>query len=295
MKSKIKYIIMLLLIILITTTIITSYHGFLFFSPGFNEFDYLMLNILGDALLVGIVTHISSKSITLYISKKEFERNNKINITMSESRNTIINYESFMNIYQNNDSFFALEKKDQDVVDYVYKLYDYFLKTLKCDGVEKQLLDTILNIPFFIKYYSDDSVVESYRDILEKFDSKNKYNNISILKEILSEEDINMIQEFSKIILDIKHYTIINLNNVEGCQLLITSDGKVACKIPCLPNHSYDLYMYYNKEHYIETLAFSFDFDSKEYATKLLGFKYSNSDVKIKPVRINLKDFIDIK
>lgn len=295
MKFKIKYITMLLIIIFIFVIIIMSYYGFLFFYPGFNDLDYLMLNILGDAVLVGIVTHISSKNIALYISKKEFDRNSKINIAMSESRNTIINYESFMNIYENNDTFFALEKKDRDIVDYIYKMYDYFLKTLKCDGTEKQLLDTILNIPFFIKYYSDDNVVECYREILEKFDPKNKYNNISILKEILSEEDIKKIQEFSKIILDIKHYTIINLNNIEGCQLLITSDNKVACKIPCLPNHSYDLYIYYNKEHWIEALAFSFDFDSKEYAKNLSGFKYSNSTEKIKPARINLKDYINIK
>ena len=71
MRLKIKHIFMILILILIIVTIIVSYQGLLFFNRGFNEFDYLMLNILGDGILVGIVTHISSKNIALYISKKE--------------------------------------------------------------------------------------------------------------------------------------------------------------------------------------------------------------------------------
>lgn len=295
MKLKIKYIFLVLITIFIITTIIMSYSGILFFHPGFNDFDYLMLNVLGDAILVGIVTHISSKNIALYISKKEFDRNSKINISMSESRNKIIDYETFMIIYENNESFFALEKKEQDNINYVYKLYDYLLKTLKCDGIEKQLLDTILNIPFFIKHYADSNVIECYREILREFDPKNKYNNISILKDIISEEDLKKLQEFSEIILHIKHYTITNLNNIEGCNLLITADNKVTCKIPCLPNHNYDVYMYYDKGCWIQTTAFSYDFDSKEYATSLLGFKYTNSNEKNKPTIIKLKDYIKIK
>lgn len=295
MKSKIKYIISILIIIFIIVIAIMSYQGLLFFYPGVNDLDYLILNVLSDALLVGIVTHISSKNIALYISRKEFDRNNKINITVNESRNSIINYETFMNIYENNDSFFAVEKKEMETFDYIYKLYDHFLKTLKCDGTEKQLLDTILNIPFFIKYYDDNNVIECYREILEKFDPKSKYNNISILKELISEEDIKQIQKFSNIILYIKHYTIINLNNVEGCQLLIIADNKVVSKIPCLPSHSYDMYMYFDKEHWIDNITFTYDFDSKEYATNILSFKYSNSDEKLKPAKITLKDYINIK
>ena len=57
------------------------------------------MNIIGDTILVGIVTHISSKNISTYISKKEFDRNNKINITVNKSRNSIINYETFMDFY----------------------------------------------------------------------------------------------------------------------------------------------------------------------------------------------------
>ena len=287
-----------LLVLLLITTItilILSYDGLLFFTKGFNDFDFLIFNILGDAILVGIATHISSKNISLFISKKDFDRNNKINITINKSRNEIINFETFMNIYKNNDIFFAISEADRKVIDYVYKLYDCFLNTLMCEGVEKQLLDVLLNIPFFFKYYADENIEDSYDEIIKSFDPKKRFNNISIVKELLTQEDIIMLAQFSNIILNSKHYIITNLNNVDGCQLLVTTDNIVACKIPCLPNHTYDIFMYYDSDHWIDFLAFSFDYDSKEYSTHLSGFKYSNSEENNRPVKINLKDFINIK
>lgn len=294
-SHKYKIILLILIIAFIIFFCLMSYKGLLFFTIGFNDLDFLAFNILGDALLVGIVTHISSKNISLFISKKEFDRNNKINITINKSRNEIINYESFMDMYKNNDIFFAMKDSDKKIVDYVYKLYDCFLNTLSCEGVEKQLLDTLLNIPFFFKYYEDDNIENSYEEIIKKFDPKKRFDNISILKELLTKEDIKKLAQFSNIILNCKHYIITNLNNVEGCQLLATSDNIVACKIPCLPNHTYDIFMYYDSDHWIDFMAFSFDYDSKEYAINLSGFKYSNSKENIEPAKINLKDFIIVK
>jgi len=291
-----KYKIILLgLIITFIIIALLSYNGLLFFTSGFNDLDFLIFNILGDALLVGIVTHISSKNISLFISKKEFDRNNKINITINKSRNEIINFEIFMNTYKNNEAFFAVTESDRKVIDYVYKLYDCFLNTLMCEGVEKQLLDTLLNIPFFFKYYADENIEDCYKEIIKKFDPKKRFNNISILKELLTKEDIIKLAQFSNIILNSKHYTITNLNNIEGCQLLVTSDNIVACKIPCLPNNTYDIFMYYDSDHWIDFMAFSFDYDSKEYVTNLSGFKYSNNEENMKPTKINLKDFIIVK
>ena len=64
-----KYKIILLgLIITFIIIALLSYNGLLFFTSGFNDLDFLVFNILGDALLVGIVTHISSKNISLFIS-----------------------------------------------------------------------------------------------------------------------------------------------------------------------------------------------------------------------------------
>ena len=294
-KKLLKYLIIILILIFIAILLLFSYNGFLFFNKGFNELDYLIFNILGNALLVGIVTHISTKYISLLISKKEFNRNNKLNITINKSRNNIINFETFMNVYENDKSYFSVDKENQKIIDYVYKLYDCFLKTLKCEGVEKQLFDTILNIPFFIKYYDDENIEECYEEIIKEFDPKKKYNNISILKELLKKEDIKKIAKFSNIILHTKHYIITNLNNLEGCQLLITADNMVSCKIPCLPNNTYDVFIYYDSECWINSIAFSFDYDSKEYATNLCGFKYTNLEEEFKPAHINLKEYIKIK
>lgn len=294
MKKKNKFLIIFMLVVLFILIAISSYKGWFFFYSGFNEFDYLLFNIIGDAVMVGIVTHVSTKYVSTYIARKEFDRNNKIYVTINQSRNGIINYEMFMSLYENQDVFLALEDEDRKIVDYVYKNYDCIIKTLKCEGTEKQLFDTILNIPFFVKYFADENPKESYKDIISKFDSK-RFNNISIFKELLTDDYIDKLQKFSNIVLGMKHYLTTNLNNVEGCQLLITSDNRVECKIPCLPNRHYDLYMYYNDEHWIDVIAFSFDFDAKEYAKNLSGFKYSNSKEKLKPIKINLEDYIDLK
>lgn len=295
MKKNYKLFIILLLLSVISTIMLLSYYGVLFFTKYFNEFDYLILNILGDAILVGIVTHISSKNISTYISKKEFDRNNKINITIDKSRTSIINYIDFMNAYINSDIFFAIEDKDREILNKIYRLYDYVLNTLPCTGVEKQLMDNILNIPFVFDYYEDKNVLECYNDIIDKFDPEKSFGNISILKKILKENNLKDLEQFSNIVLKFKKYEITNLNNIEGCQLLVTVDHIVACKIACLPNHKYTMYAYYNSEHWMDFIAFSFDYDSKEYATNLSGIKYTNNDEKLKPAEINLKDFVDIK
>lgn len=294
-KRIYKFIILIFLLIFVISIIILSYNGIFFFNEGFNDFDYLMMNILGDAIVVGIVTHISTKNISTYISKKEFDRNNKIIITVNKSRNGIINYETFMDLYKNNVVYFAVNESDRKTIEYVYKLYDCFLNTLSCDGVEKQLLNTILNIPFFFTYFDDDKIEDTYEEIIKNFDQKKEFNNISILKKMLTKKEIEKLSQFSKIILNIKHYTITNLNNVEGCQIIITADNIVACKIPCLPNNTYDVFIYYDSDRWIDCLAFSFDYDSKEYATNILGFKYSNNNESLKSAKINLNDYIKIK
>lgn len=60
-KIAFKYICLGLILLIVILVTISSYNGFFFFNKGFNDLDYLMMNIIGDAILVGIVTHISSK------------------------------------------------------------------------------------------------------------------------------------------------------------------------------------------------------------------------------------------
>ncbi len=295
MNKKYKLFLIISLLILLIIIMSFSYYGIWFFTENFNELDYLILNILGDTILVGIVTHISSKNISTSISKKEFDRNNKINITINKSRTSMINYTEFINAYQNSDIFFSIDKEDREVLDKTYKLYDYVLNTLQCSGVEKQLMDNILNIPFVFNYYEDENVLKCYTDIVDKFDPGKRFGNISILKNILKDNNLTDWEKFSNIVLNFKKYEITNLNSIEGCQLLITADNIVSCKIACLPNHKYTLYAYYNSEHMMNFMAFSFDYDSKEYATNICGIKYTNDDEKIKPTEINLTDFINVK
>ena len=72
MNKKYKLFLIISLLILLIIIMSFSYYGIWFFTENFNELDYLILNILGDTILVGIVTHISSKNISTSISKKEF-------------------------------------------------------------------------------------------------------------------------------------------------------------------------------------------------------------------------------
>ena len=294
-NSNYKHIIIFVMLLIFILILFCSYNGFIFFHKGFNELDFLIFNIFGDAILVGIITYISTKSISVQMSKNEFNRNNKINITINKSRNKIINYESFMNIYENDKCFFGLPEDKREILHYVYELYDFLLKTLKCEDRENQLFETILNIPFFIKYYADEDTEECYYEIINGFDKEKRFNNINLLKEILKKEDIKKLAIFSEIMLNMKHYQIINLSNNESCQLLVTADNIVSCKIPCLQNNTYELYLYYNKECWIDCIAFSYDYDSKEYARNLMGFKYLKKEEDIKPTHINLEEYINIK
>lgn len=285
----------ILLLILIVTTIFLSYFGIFFFTEKFNEFDYLILEILGSTLLVGIVTHISSKNISTFISKKDFSRNNKINIAINKSRTSMINYKDFMNSYENSDTFFAIEENDRKILDKFYSLYDYLLNTFPCTGLEKQLMDTILNIPFVFYYYEDENIIDCYNDIIDKFNTEKNFANLPLITQILRDNNLKDLEHFSNIIFNFQKYEITNLNNIEGCQLLITADKIVACKIACLPNHTYSLFSYYNSDRWIDFTAFSFDYDSKEYATNIYGIKYTNNEENFSPAEINLTDFIDIK
>ena len=295
MKKKHKVLLIITISILFMTIFTLSYTGVLFFNKGLGNLDYLFLNIIGDAILVGIITYISSKSISVYISRKEFDRRNKICISVNEIRNNISNYNRFIDAFENSTIFFSLDEKEKEIINYVYDFYIKFLNIIVCKDTEKQLFDIILNIPFIIDAFEDNSVKESFNEILKKFDKQGEFNNISILKVLISKKDIDMLQKFSDIIRHIKHFKVTNLNSSEGCQLLVTADKRVECKIACLPSQSYELYMYYNKEHFIDIIAFSFDFDQKEYASNIYGFKYSNNKDKSKPVNINLSNFINIK
>ena len=61
--------------------------------------------------MVGIVTYFSTMKVSNFISKKEFERNNKINVSINSRLNNIVDYKSFMELYNNSDVFFAIDEE----------------------------------------------------------------------------------------------------------------------------------------------------------------------------------------
>lgn len=292
-NKKSKMVAFVILILLTIAIMIFSYNGFFGFTRRFNEFDYLVLNIVGDAVMVGIVTYFSTMKVSNFISKKEFERNNKINVSINSRLNNIVDYKSFMELYNNSDVFFAIDEEERKVIDYVYKTYEFVLTSLQTEGIERQLLDIILNIPFFINFLGDENVIECYEEIFKKFNSE-KFNNITILKNLFTKEDYVKLEKFSNMVLNFKHFEMTNLNNIEGCQILLTANDVVACKISCLPNHKYDIYSYYDIEKWLQFIAFSFDYDSNEYYTNLLGVKYT-IDTESKPAKISLNDYMKFK
>ena len=172
MGKRSKIFLVISCFILLISIFLLVYFSNIWKNETFVDIVQIIINIVGDAIVVGLVTHISTKSISTFISKKEFERSNKINITINKKRNSMINYQQFMNEYANVDVFWALEDSDRELLERIYRLYDFLLKTFPCTDVEKQLLDNILNIPFVFDYYEDENIVECYNDILENFDKK---------------------------------------------------------------------------------------------------------------------------
>jgi hypothetical protein len=158
-----------------------------------------------------------------------------------------------------------------------------------------KMIENILNIPFNRTFFPDENLEKSYKEVFETFAKDD--NDIRILAAILEddEEGVKKFSEVAKIISKIKHYEIVNLNSVEGCQLLVLANNKVVSKISCLPNQRYNIYMYFEEDKWIQFIAFSYDYDGKEIATNLVGMKYTNDDIENKPININLDDYINIK
>ena len=69
--------------------------------------------------------------------------------------------------------FFSIDEEERKVIDYVYKTYEFVLTSLQTDGIERQLLDIILNIPFFINFLGDENVIECYEEIFKNLIQKN--------------------------------------------------------------------------------------------------------------------------
>ena len=297
--KKYKNILIIIAIILIMSLyLIFSYFGLFIFTLGFNEFDFVILNVIGDSVLVGIVTYVATKSISLYISKKEFYRNTKVNVYILEKNNSIYNFITFMDKYNNSNSYFGLLPEDRKVLDYVYEKYHVFSSVLNRQYINDQLLENVMNYPFIRNYLFNEKEKKDFKDNWESMCKslsigKTK-GNIRLFQSLLKEEDYKYFERFSNIICKMKFFEIVNLNSNEGCILLVTANNQVINKISCLPNTSYGIYLYFDNNNWIQFTGFTYDYDGKEEATSLVGFKYTNKVEETIPANITLSDYIKV-
>lgn len=272
--------------------IISSYKGFFILEEGFNQLDYLILNILGDSILVGLVTYLSTKSISLYISKKEFERNNKISVSINEKSKKIYNYAEFLKSYNKSNLYFCLSTEDREIVEYVYKRYQVFESIFDKNSLNNKQLQNILNFPFVSRLIVFEKSFTKWENLIN---DTQKTSDVKLLNTILNDKDYENFEKFSNILNKIKYFEIVNLNSVQSCVLLITAEGRVVNKISCLPNTTYEIYMYFKEEKWVQFIGFKKNYEGEEEAEKIMGFRYSNKLGDTKPAQITLDDYIKIE
>lgn len=288
----------ILLFVMLIIYITFSYNGIFIFYAGFNELDYVIFSIIGDSILVGITTFIATKDISLSISKKEFNRTNKINVNILERNNSLYNFSKFMEIYNEPNYYFGLNSEDRKVFDYVYKKYLIFDAIFNKEYINDKILENAMNYPFIRNCLFKEEKGQIFKKVwkeMNKILSTGKSKaNINLFQAIIKDEDYDYFEKFSNIISKMKYFEIVNLNSNEGCILLITANNQVINKISCLPNSTYGLYLYFDDDKWIQFIGFTNDYDGKEEATNLVGFKYTNKVLDLKPAHITLSDYIKV-
>lgn len=298
LKDNYKIIICILLFIMLILYIIFSYNGIFIFHEGFNELDYVIFTIIGDSILVGITTFIATRYVSLFISKKEFNRTNKINVNILERNNSLYNFSKFMEIYNESNYYFGLNFEDRKVFDYVYKKYLIFDAILNKEYINDKILENAMNYPFIRNYMFKEEKDQKFKNVWQEMNKilatgKSKAN-INLFQTLINDEDYDYFEKFSNIISKIKYFEIVNLNPNEGCVLLVTADNQVINKISCLPNSTYGFYLYFDDDKWIQFIGFTNDYDGKEEATNLVGFKYTNKVLELEPAHITLSDYIKV-
>ena len=294
MNKKRKIIICSIGIIALILYLIFSYYGVLFFTKGYNGLDYVIFNVLGDAILVGITTFISTKYISVYISKKEFDRNNQINLNIQEKRHTLYNCEKFLEIYSDSNLYFGMKQKDIDVIEYVYKKYNAFSVVLNRANINDRMVENILNYPFVCSFITKGKFIDTWKEMIDTFNVKECKKNVELLKALIKDEDYDYFERFSEIVNKIKYYEIENINSIQSCMALVTANKRVIAKISCNSNEKYGLYLYFDEDTQIEFIGFNHNYEGEEECTNLMGFKYTNNKEKTTPAVIELEKYIKI-
>ena len=294
MNKKRKIIIYSIAIIVLILYLTFSYHGILFFTKAYNGLDYVIFNVLGDAILVGITTFISTKYISVYISKKEFDRNNQININIQEKRHTLYTCENFLGIYSDSNLYFGMKQKDIDVIEYVYKKYNAFSIVLNKANINDKMVENILNYPFIYSFITKGKFIDNWKKMINTFNIKESKKNVELLKALIKDEDYDYFERFSEIVNRIRYYEIVNINSIQSCVLLVTANNRVIDKISCNPNEKYGLYLYFDEDIQIQFIGFNHNYEGKEEYKNLMGFKYTNNKEKTMPADIELEKYIKV-
>lgn len=287
---KNKKSIFILLTILLVFCVLFSYYGVGICSKGFNEFDIEIFTLIGDAILVGVATYISTKKITMEMAKKEFNRNNQINITINQIKNQIINYEQFKNLYVSESFIINMNLAEKAIMDKIYTQYIQWEYLFENAGSHREN-HLLLNYPF--QYYLLFKNNEEFQKKWEELRNFSKSKMSQFLYDMLDNEKIKEFERFSSIIAKSKFYEILNLNPNNSVSLIITVNGIVTSKVFLLPSTRKILMLYFEKECNVEVIAFRHNFDGKEEAVNISGFKYSNFE-NYSPARINITDYIEV-
>lgn len=282
MKEKNKILILILLIIIIIDYFICSYLGLFFFTDGIGAIDLVLLEIIGNSLVVGIVTYFSTKFISEYLQEKEFNRNNTIEIEHEKTPYKIVNYEMFLDMYIKNLVIFEMDEKNKEVIEKVFQKYLEWDSIIKNGNKDYKKEITFINLPFITSLLKTQiNFYDMWKELYDKRVAKKE--NIFTL----SDEDFNLFAQFVKILSNLRFYNLRNLSKSNIARGIILGDNKVISKFSLFPNQNNILGYFYEMDLNIEILVFYHDYRGKEKCENIMGFKYQMKDNHI-PANIDL-------
>ena len=283
LKKNKKYIVSFIFILIIVIFyFLCSYLGWIFFTKGFGTIDIVLLEIVGNSLIVGIVTYFSTKFISEYLQEKDFDRNNIIEIEHEKTSYKIVNYEMFLNAYLNNEINFHMDLKNKDIIDKIFQKYLKWDCTIKNGTKNYKSEIAFINLPFIYSLIDDKrDFCTVWKEIYDERVSK-KINVFT-----LSDEDFILFSQFVKILSNLRFYNLRNLSKSNIARGIILGNNIVISKFSLFPNQNRILGYFYEKDINIEILVFYKDYNGNEKYNNIMGFRYQVVENNY-PANINL-------
>lgn len=287
MKEKNKILILMLILLIITIIyFICSYLGVFFFTNGIGTIDIVLLEIIGNSLIVGIVTYFSTKLISEYLQEKEFNRNNIVEIEHEKTSYKIVNYEMFLDIYIKNLVIFEMDEKNKDVLEKVFQKYLEWDSIIKNSNKDYKKEITFINLPFICSLLKTQI---NFYDMWKELYDKRLTNKENIFT--LSDEDFSLFTQFVNILSNLRFYNLRNLSKSNIARGIILGNNRVISKFSLFPNQNNILGYFYEEDLNIEILVFYHDYKGKEKYENIMGFKYQVVENNI-PANIDLESLM---